>query len=244
MPNGLPYYPLFISYYLIMTVAQISVIIPVLNEAAAIERTVDRVKEAAGIEVIVVDGGSEDATVKLAQAMGVEVIISSPGRAVQMNVGAAIAKGDILLFLHGDSYLPYGYKDLVNSALAKPYTIAGAFQLGIDADQLGVRLVEKMANLRSQFLGMPYGDQAIFLKASVFQEVGGFPNLPIMEDFELMRQLRKLGKVNIVPAKVITSGRRWLKLGVFKTTLINQVAIIGYFLGVSPSKLRDWYGRK
>ena len=183
-------------------------------------------------------------TVKLAKAMGVEVITSSPGRGIQMNVGAAAAKGDILLFLHGDSYLPRGYEKLVTSALVQPHTIAGAFQLRIDLDQLSVRLVEKMVNLRSQILGMPYGDQAIFLKASVFEEIGGFRALPIMEDFELISRLRRLGKIAIVPGKVITSGRRWLKLGVVKTTLINQVAIAGYFLGVSPERLRDWYGRK
>ena len=227
-----------------MAVATISVIIPVLNEAAAIETTVSRVKQAIGVEVIVVDGGSEDATVGLVEALGIKLIPSSPGRAIQMNVGAAAAKGDILLFLHGDSYLPPGYEDLVRFALTKPQTIAGAFQLRIDADKFSVRLVEKFVNLRSRFLGMPYGDQAIFLKATVFEEVGGFPPLPIMEDFELMRRLRRLGKISIVPAKVITSGRRWLKLGVVKTTLINQVVIVGYFLGISPRKLRNWYQGK
>ncbi|MGC1247441.1 MAG: TIGR04283 family arsenosugar biosynthesis glycosyltransferase [Spirulinaceae cyanobacterium] len=227
-----------------MIAATISVIIPVLNEAATIEKTILRVQEAVGVEIIVVDGGSDDETVKLTKAMGVEVITSCPGRAIQMNVGAAMAQGDILLFLHGDSCLPRGYEELVSVALAQPYTIAGAFQLRIDLDQLVVRLVEKMVNLRSQILGMPYGDQAIFLKASVFQEVGGFPELPIMEDFELMRSLRRLGKIAILPAKVVTSGRRWLKLGVVKTTLINQVAIAGYFLGVSPTRLRDWYRKK
>lgn len=227
----------------------ISIILPVLNEAATIEETLTRVQNASDVEVIVVDGGSRDETVPianhlskiLAPSLKIVVISTAAGRANQMNAGAAVARGDILLFLHADTHLPTGFETLVRQALQIPGTVAGAFELQIDGQLRGLRLVEKMVNVRSRFFSMPYGDQAIFLKATVFHELGGFPNLPIMEDFELMRRLKRQGQITIVPAPVLTSGRRWQKLGVIKTTIINQLIITGYFLGISPSKLVLWY---
>jgi rSAM/selenodomain-associated transferase 2 len=160
-----------------------------------------------------------------------------------MNAGAAVATGEILLFLHADTHLPTQFERLVRQALQNAGTVAGAFELKIDAQLRGLRLVERMVNVRSRFLSMPYGDQAIFLKATVFHEIGGFPDLPIMEDFELMLRLKRLGRITIVPAPVLTSGRRWQKLGVVKTTLINQLIIAGYFLGIPPAQLVRWYRR-
>jgi rSAM/selenodomain-associated transferase 2 len=228
----------------------ISIIIPVLNEASTINKTLASLKKASNIEIIVVDGGSEDETVAIAQSCGIKVLSSPPGRATQMNRGAAAATGDILLFLHGDTRLPNNFDTMVRQALSgfpgthlgtSQNTIAGAFELNIDSDMPSLRLIEKMVNLRSRYLQMPYGDQAIFLKASVFHEIGGFPDLPIMEDFEFVRRLQPLGKIQIVPAPVLTSGRRWQKLGILKTTLINQLIIIGYFLGIPPDQLARWY---
>lgn len=227
-----------------MAAEKISIIIPVLNEANIIRALLERVLDTQNVEVIVVDGGSHDDTVAIAQASGVKVLsYPAVGRANQMNAGAAVATGEILLFLHADSHLPANFDTLVCQALSRDGSIAGAFELRIDADMRGLRLVEKVVNWRSRFLSMPYGDQAIFLKAAVFQEIGGFPNLPIMEDFELMRRLRGQGRIAIVPAPVLTSGRRWQKLGVLKTTLINQLIIAGYFLGVPPTQLIRWYRR-
>jgi rSAM/selenodomain-associated transferase 2 len=224
---------------------RISIIIPVLNEAANIQETMPRLKNGSDIEIIIVDGGSQDKTVEFARKLGVKVICSpQSGRANQMNLGAAAATGDILLFLHADTHLPTKYLEIIKETLAHPKTIAGAFELAIDGQQKSLRLVEIMVNLRSRFCSLPYGDQAIFLKASIFQEIGGFPNLPIMEDFEFIQRLKKRGKITIAPAKVITSGRRWQKLGVLKTTLINQLIILGYYLGISPTKLARLYGRK
>jgi rSAM/selenodomain-associated transferase 2 len=235
-----------------MKAPKISIIIPVLNEAATIQETLTRFEKASEVEVIVVDGGSRDDTVAIAMRVGkaiakslrIEVISAAAGRARQMNAGAAVASGDILLFLHADTHLPTSFDTLVRQALQNAGTVAGAFELRIDAQLRGLRLVEKMVNMRSHFLSMPYGDQAIFLKAATFHDLGGFPDLPIMEDFELMLALRRQGRITIVPAPVVTSGRRWQKLGVVKTTLINQLIIAGYFLGVPPAQLVRWYRRK
>ena len=232
-----------------MKAAKISIIIPVLNEATTIEATLTRLQHVSDIEVIVVDAGSRDETMELAQrccsrfapSSELKVISAAAGRACQMNAGAAIATGDILLFLHADTHLPSEFDTLVRQSLENPSTIAGAFELSIDSDLRGLRLIERIVNMRSRVFSMPYGDQAIFLKATTFDELGGFPELPIMEDFELMRRLKCQGQITLVPASVLTSGRRWQKLGVVKTTLINQLIIAGYFLGISPTQLVRWY---
>ncbi len=227
-----------------MNQRKISIIIPVLNEALAISTVIKRLGDASDVEIIVVDGGSQDETVNIAKSFSVKVLCTTPGRASQMNGGAAIATGDILLFLHGDTILPNNFDSLIRETLQDSRIIAGAFELRIDSQRWGVRLIERMVKMRSHFLSMPYGDQAIFLEASIFQDIGGFPNLPIMEDFELIRCLRKEGKIAIIPAPVITSGRRWEKLGVVKTTLINQLIVAGYLLGIPPEELVGWYRQR
>ena len=224
---------------------KISVIIPVLNEGANLKKTLAKVQQDQDVEIIVVDGGSKDGTVEIAKKYGVKVIVSpQPGRSFQMNFGAKEAVGDILLFLHGDTILPGGYSQKIIAAFTKTKTIAGAFELAIDGEGFSLRLVETAVNWRSRFLYLPYGDQAMFVKASVFWELGGFPNLPIMEDFVFIRQLKSLGTIAIIPNPVITSGRRWQKLGVWKTTLLNQGIVMGYYLGVSPERLARWYRRQ
>lgn len=220
----------------------LSIIIPVLNEATIIKSILSRLQDDVAIEIIVVDGGSEDNTFKLAQGEGVKVIVSSQkGRANQMNEGAAIATGDILLFLHADTQLPPDYLNLVKATLAQPKAIAGAFELAIDDPNQSLRLVEIMVKWRSRWCSLPYGDQAIFLNKTVFEAMGGFADLPIMEDFEFVQRLKRQGRIAIAPAAVLTSSRRWQKLGVFKTTLINQLVILGYHLGVPPRQLRRLY---
>jgi len=225
------------------TKPELSIIIPVLNEANSIEQVIESLRSsgAEAIEVLVVDGGSMDQTVTLAKAVGVRVIESTQGRAAQMNAGAAVATSEILLFLHADSRLPERFVSLIQQTLAQPGVIAGAFELQIAAPDASLRWVERGVNWRSRWLQMPYGDQAIFLKSETFRQLGGFATLPIMEDFELVQRLQKLGRIAIAPAAVITSARRWQKLGVVKTTLINQLVIVAYFLGVSPERLARWY---
>ncbi|MCF2146362.1 TIGR04283 family arsenosugar biosynthesis glycosyltransferase [Desmonostoc muscorum LEGE 12446] len=221
--------------------AKISIIIPAINEAGNIKEAITTTQISTNIEVIVVDGGSSDDTAAIAQSLGVKVISSSPGRAVQMNTGAVAASGEILLFLHADTRLPAGFDEMICTALQQSRTVAGAFNLRIDASLLSLRWVELGVKWRSHFCQMPYGDQAIFLTKPVFQQIGGFPELPIMEDFELIRRLKAKGRITIISTPVVTSARRWLQKGVFKTTLLNQIVIIAYFLGVSPEQIRHWY---
>ncbi len=220
---------------------KISIIIPVLNEADNIAATLNIIPVIENIEIIVVDGGSSDDTVNIAKTFPAHIVLANSGRAQQMNAGAAIATGDILLFLHGDSRLPAQFIPAISAIMKRPDVIAGAFALQIAAPDPGLRWVEKLANWRSRHLQLPYGDQAIFLRTQTFHQLGGFPEQPIMEDFELVRRLQKLGKIAIVPAPVLTSARRWQKLGIGKTTLINQCIIAAYLLGVSPSRIVHWY---
>ena len=220
---------------------RISIIIPVLNEANTIARVISTARNAENVEIIVADGGSSDGTVEIAQNRADRSISTTPGRATQMNAGAAASTGDILLFLHADTLLPRGYDSLVRQALAKPSSAAGAFELKIDGRRLCLRLVETGVNWRSNFLQMPYGDQAIFLSSATFDKIGGFPDLPLMEDFEFVRRLKKQGRIEILPLPVLTSARRWQQVGVLKTTIVNQIVIIAYFLGVSPDRLAFWY---
>lgn len=223
--------------------ARISIIIPVLNEAINIEQAVASTQPSTNVEVIVVDGGSNDHTVEIAESLGVKVISAPRGRAAQMNVGALAASGEILLFLHADSRLSVEFDIMVRTALQQPGVMAGAFALRIDGQIWSLRLVEWGVNWRSHFLQMPYGDQGIFLNKEIFYRIGKFPELVLMEDFELIRRLRRTGKITIIPVPILTSGRRWLKNGVFKTTLTNQLIIVAYLLGISPKRMIIWFRR-
>ena len=161
-----------------------------------------------------------------------------------MNAGAGAASGDVLLFLHGDTRLPVRFDKHILQILAKPGTAAGAFSLGIDGREIGLRVIEKLANFRSRFLQMPYGDQAIFIGSDLFRALGGFPDMPIMEDFVFVQRVKREGRVALAPVAVNTSGRRWLKIGILKTTLINQAVLLAYFLGSDPERLARWYRRQ
>ncbi len=223
---------------------RISVVIPTLNEAPNIERAVESAEMGKDVEVVVVDAGSADGTPEAARAMGAGVISSSPGRAAQQNLGAARATGGILLFLHGDCELPPGFDGAIRRALADPETAGGAFHLNIDVQSRAVRVIEWLGNWRSRRWGLPYGDQGIFVRAEVFRELGGFPDMEIMEDFAFVRNLRRRGRITILPGEVTAHGRRWRSMGALKTTLINQAVILGYHLGVPSSTLARWYGRE
>ncbi|MGW8186765.1 MAG: TIGR04283 family arsenosugar biosynthesis glycosyltransferase [Desulfobacterales bacterium] len=224
-------------------VPRISVVIPTLKEAANISEAVRRAQNARNIEVLVVDGGSHDDTTEIAGRLGALVLVAEASRARQMNVGAAAATGDILLFLHADTLLPGGYDGQVRGALSRPGAVAGAFALGIDSSLPSLRIMEHGANWRSRFLQKPYGDQAIFMAAETFRAIGGYIELPIMEDFELVRRLKQKGRIIVLTASVTTSARRWLQVGVWKTWLVNQAAITAYFCGIAPGTIARFYNR-
>ena len=221
----------------------VSVIVPTLDEEKNIGPLLEDLQKACRVEVVVVDGGSRDRTVARAQKMGAHVITSPPGRARQMNRGAAAARGGLIFFVHADSRLPSGFDTLLRQALNAPGVAAAAFRLRIEAPGGGLRFVEFWANLRSRVLQMPYGDQGLGIAAALFERIGGFPDLPIMEDFELVRRLHSRGRIMILPAAVRTSPRRWLNVGVGRTTLINQAIVCAYLAGVPPQKLARLYRR-
>jgi rSAM/selenodomain-associated transferase 2 len=221
--------------------SSISVIIPTLNEADELPCTLTHPLEASGVEVIVADGGSEDGTVRVGASRGAKVLEVPPGRGRQMNAGAAAAGGELLLFLHADTRLPPDFADHVRRILGTPGVAAGAFRLAIEGERRGLRLVEKVANWRSERLQRPYGDQALFMRAEVFQLAGGFPDFPLLEDCALVRSLRRLGRIVIAPAAASTSGRRWLQQGIVRTTLLNQAILFGSLVGCSPRRLARWY---
>ncbi len=221
---------------------RISVIIPALDELGAIGEAIDRARASRPWEIIVVDGGSRDGSVATARLHGARVETSAPGRGPQMNRGAALATGDVLLFLHADTWLPVGFDEHVSAVLATPGVVAGAFRLRIDAPHRVLRLVERVVNWRSRRLGLPYGDQALFMKAEAFRGLGGFPDTAVMEDFELVRRLRRRGRIEITGVPVITSARRWLACGVWRTTLLNQACILAWLVGVSGDRIAGWRG--
>ncbi len=223
--------------------AGISIIIPSLNEADHIADTIASIGHGDNTQIIVADGGSIDDTVSIAGSLGATVIESSPPRSRQLNQGADAASEDVLLFLHADTRLPEGFGTSVFRTLWRPGVAAGAFELRIDAPGRALRFVEYVANRRSRYLKMPYGDQAIFMLSEVFHQMGGFPDMPIMEDFELIRRLQKKGDVVTVPEPVVTSPRRWLNHGILKITLIHQLIVLSYFMGASSDTIARLFRR-
>ena len=223
----------------------ISIIVPVLNEASIIQQTVDRIyglRHEGELEVIVVDGSSHGETAMAISNRNVKKMSSGRGRSRQMNKGASAATGGILLFLHGDTLLPDDALQSICSVIEREKVVGGAFDLGISSDRPVFRLIEKTASLRSRITRAPYGDQAIFMRKDFFDEIGGFKDIPLMEDVELMRRVRKRGgKIRIVRSRVKTSPRRWEEEGVVRCTLRNWILITLYSLGLPPEKLTRFY---
>ena len=222
--------------------SDISIIIPTLNEEENIGAIADTLQGKAG-EIIIVDGGSTDRTVLFAKTRRIRVEQSPAGRAAQLNHGADCAGGSVLLFLHADTRLPENFATPLLQTLAESEVIAGAFSLAIRDAGPALRFIALCANIRSRCLQLPYGDQAIFITRDQFVGLGGFPQLPIMEDFFFIKKAKTLGRIHTVPERVTTSARRWQRLGVVRTTLINQLIILGFALGISPERLASLYRR-
>ena len=218
----------------------ISVIIPVLNEAKILDQSLSRLApQLKGHELIIVDGGSSDKTVLIAKKYG-QVISAERGRARQSNAGAGAASGDILLFLHADVWLDSGAIEGVETAIAAGY-IGGAFKQRIEGEHPLYRLIERAADFRAKRLRIFYGDGGIFIRRSHFDRIGGFPNIPIMEEVELSRKLRRHGEATLVEPMIHISPRRWQKNGIIRTTLINWLITLLYLLRVPPNHLAKLY---
>ncbi|MES2241922.1 MAG: TIGR04283 family arsenosugar biosynthesis glycosyltransferase [Pseudomonadota bacterium] len=226
-----------------MTPVRLSVVMPVLNEAAGLGAALQALAalRAGGAELIVADGGSSDHSAALAQAGGAQVVNAARGRALQMNAGAAQARGEVLLFLHADTVLPTSADALISKALADGSRVWGRFDVTITGRAAMLRLIAALMNLRSRRTGIATGDQAMFMTRAAFEAVGGFPAQPLMEDIEMSRRLLKLSRPACLSAKVQTSGRRWESRGVWRTVLLMWRLRFAYWRGASPERLAKLY---
>jgi rSAM/selenodomain-associated transferase 2 len=224
--------------------SKLSIIVPVLDEEEALGPMLDGLADlrSLGVEVIVVDGGSVDATMQHAQ-LRADCVLSAPsGRAVQMNAGAARARGDVLLFLHADTQLPRDAEHVVLRGLEQSGRAWGRFDVMITGRQALLRVVAWFMNLRSRLTGIATGDQAIFVRRQVFHEVGGFPPIPLMEDIALSKRLKRVSRPICLRETVVTSGRRWEKDGLLSTILLMWKLRLSFFFGADPNRLAHRYG--
>ncbi|MBM4259254.1 MAG: glycosyltransferase [Deltaproteobacteria bacterium] len=220
---------------------RLSIIIPTLNEAPSIVQTLTRIRQEGECELVVVDGGSEDRTTELAQAHADRVVLASRGRARQMNAGAGEASGDALVFLHADTKPPPRFLQVLTHAFSDPQIVGGRFDVRLDAEGWPFRMIETMMNLRSRLTKISTGDQAIFVRRQTFHEIGGFPDLALMEDIEFSRRLKRAGKIACLQEQVVTSARRWQQDGVFRTIVRMWTLRLCYFFGVPAERLREFY---
>ena len=218
---------------------KISVIIPTLNEERHIEATLRSAADEHFAEVIVVDGGSDDRTVARARGAGAMIVNSPPGRALQMNAGARVSSGDVLLFLHADTQLPQGAGRDIVRALDDPRIVAGSFRLRFD-DPSPVLRAYAFAS-RMNFGVSTFGDQGIFVRRRVFAEIGGYPAQPLMEDFEMLRRVKRVGRFVKLQASVLTSARRFVAVGTIRQQIINSMIVLAYLCGISPAILKRYY---
>ena len=221
----------------------LSIIIPALNEADALRTLLPALfLQQESVEVIVADGGSWDQTPAVVTQCGAQLIVAECGRALQMNAGAAAAGGDILLFLHADSQLPANAFQLVEEAMARG-ELWGRFDLHLSGKHWLLRVVERLINWRSCLSGIATGDQAIFLRRETFESLGGYAEIPLMEDVELSKRLKRLAAPCCIRQPLTTSSRRWEHYGIVRTILLMWQMRLAYFLGVSPESLAQRYRR-
>jgi rSAM/selenodomain-associated transferase 2 len=221
---------------------KIAVVIPALDEADEVEGAVSSAR-AEEVEVIVVDGGSRDDTRDRARDLGARVLRTERGRARQLQCGLEASQSDVVLFLHADTRLPKGWDDAVRRALCDPTVAGGAFRLRFDDESAAIRAVEWGARLRSAWLGLPFGDQALFARRSVLVEIGGVPDVPVMEDLDLVRAIKARGRLSLLALPATTSARRFRARGVVRTSLSHALATLAWGLGMDRGRLATWLGR-
>jgi len=222
---------------------KMSVIVPAVNEESRITGAVSSAWAAGAVEVVVVDGGSQDETCRLAVEAGAHLISSRPGRAVQQNVGARETQGDVLLFLHADCRLPVDAGAQVDGALGDASVVGGAFRQEIDARGWLFRLLERGNAWRAARRQVPYGDQGLFVRRDCFEAAGGFPEVPLMDDVMLVRKLSRIGHLALVDGPLYVDARRWRQRGVVRQTLCNWSLVCGWRCGASLEWLARHYRR-
>jgi len=224
--------------------SRLSIIVPTLDEAPGIAACLGRLEplRGRGVEVVVADGGSSDATAALAAPLADRVIAAPRGRASQMNAGAAASRGDTLLFLHADTRLPDGADRLVLEGLAASGRQWGRFDVAIEGRPAMLRVVAACMNARSRLTGIATGDQAIFVRRAAFDSAGGFPAIALMEDIALSKALKRVGPPLCLRSRALTSGRRWERHGTLATILLMWRLRLAYFLGADPARLAKRYG--
>lgn len=228
------------------TVTKLSIIVPVLDEAAIVATALGRLAPLAsrGAELIVADGGSRDAGATIARSLGALVIVAPRGRGAQMDMGAQRATGNVLLFLHADTVLPEAADRLILDGLERHGRAWGRFDVAIAGRHPLLKVVARMMNLRSRLTGIATGDQAMFCTRAAYAAAGGFPDIALMEDIALSKRLRRIGPPLCLSDSVTTSGRRWEKGGVVRTIVLMWTLRFLYWCGVAPDRLARWYGYK
>jgi len=218
-------------------------VIPTLNEAANLERLLPDLRARCGdAEMIVVDGGSDDGTSQVAERFPrIRVLVGPRGRARQMNAGAREARGDVILFLHADTQLPDRALEAVSAALDDQHVIGGRFDVRFDSPRPVFQMIAFSMNLRSRLSGISTGDQAIFVRRRVFESIGGYPDIPLMEDIELCRRLKRHGRLAALRGRVTTSARKWEREGALRTMALMWALRFLYMVGVPPARLHRWY---
>lgn len=221
----------------------LSVVIPCLNEAQSIGRLLEtlQVARAQGVELILVDGGSQDDSVARAAPLVDRLIESNAGRARQMNAGAAVATGRILWFLHADSVIQADFPDRILAVMAATPRGWGRFNVRLSGSHPMLRVIEFMMNWRSRITGIATGDQGIFVRRELFARLGGFPVIPLMEDVEISRRLKRYSRPLILSQRLVTSSRRWETRGMVRTILLMWRLRWAYFIGVDPARLAERY---
>ena len=221
----------------------LSIIIPTLNEQAVIVDTLQVLQplRQAGHQVIVVDGGSVDKTRNLAGPLADSVLLTECGRARQMNFGARFAHHDMLVFLHADTVLPAQADELIIKGFTESGRKWGRFDVRLSGQKWLLRVIERLMNWRSCFTGIATGDQAIFMERRLYQQIQGFPDMPLMEDVAMSRLLKELSQPVCIGTAAITSSRRWEQRGIIRTILLMWILRLGYALGVSPHVLKKYY---